>query len=89
MYTLFLNERYPHGTFAAGGALVLIQEKKNIKNASVMSVGLRMPATSRRKIFVTIVKNGTCEKCSILNCYSGPRSGLSCLIIVIVVSSDN
>ena len=89
MYTLFLNERYPHGTFTAGGALVLIQEKKYIKNVSVMSVGLGMPATSKRKIFVTIVKNRTCQKCSILNCCSGPRSGLSCLIIVIVVSSDN
>ena len=30
MYTFFL-ERYPHGIFAAGGALVPPQEKKIIK----------------------------------------------------------
>ena len=32
MYILFLIERYPHGIFAAGGALVLTQEKKTKKN---------------------------------------------------------
>ena len=31
MYILFFNERYPHGIFAAGGALVFTQEKKPLK----------------------------------------------------------
>ena len=31
MYTFFL-ERYPHGIFAAGGALVPTQEKKKKKD---------------------------------------------------------
>ena len=62
---------------------------------SVMRVGSRTPATSKAKIFVTIVKKWKLSKiatiCMLLffTCYSGPRSRLSQLIIDIVDSCDD